>query len=103
MTTILTSVVAGVLVLLPDNLPGGVGRISRLGAWNLLAGTAVPWPIVPMTLYLWAYWRFISGGWGAPIGAATRRAQPLPPSSCSGMYSMRHLHWRCSLPSSLLF
>src|SRR5687768_17823872 len=74
MTTILAAVGIGVLVLLAGNLPwAGFGRISGLSAWNLRAGTAVPWSILPMALYLWAYWRFIGGRWGAATGAAKRR------------------------------
>jgi membrane protease YdiL (CAAX protease family) len=69
MTTILTAVLTGVAVLLAGNLPW-----AALGAWNLRIGTAVPWAILPMVLYLWAYWRFISGGWSAPADAARRRA-----------------------------
>ena len=69
MTTILTAILTGVAVLLAGNLPW-----AALGAWNLRIGTAVPWAILPMVLYLWAYWRFISGGWSAPEDAARRRA-----------------------------
>ena len=69
MTTILTAILTGVVVLLAGNLPW-----AALGAWNLRIGTAVPWAILPMVLYLWAYWRFISGGWSAPVDAARRRA-----------------------------
>ena len=56
-------------MLLAGNLPW-----AALGARNLAVGTAVPWAILPTTLYLWAYWRFISGAWGAQAGGATRRA-----------------------------
>jgi len=69
MTTILTAIVTGVAVLLAGNLPW-----AALGAWNLRIGTAVPWTILPMGLYLWAYWRFISGGWSALVDAAWYRA-----------------------------
>src|SRR5687768_6067029 len=58
MTTVLGAIVTGVFVLLAGNLPWAV-----LGGWNLRIGTAVPWAMLPMALYLWAYWRFISGGW----------------------------------------
>jgi len=68
MGTILTAVGIGVLVLLAGNMPFNVLR-----AWNLQAGTAVPWAIVPAALYLWAYWRFIGGRWGAAASAASRR------------------------------
>jgi hypothetical protein len=69
MTTIVAAILTGVLVLLAGNLPW-----AGLGAWNLRIGTAVPWAILPMVLYLWVYWRFISGGWGAPVDAEWRRA-----------------------------
>lgn len=68
--TILSAVATGVVVLVAGNL------IAGLGAWNLGQGTVVPWAILPTAVYLWAYWQFISGAWGADIGvsAATRRA-----------------------------
>jgi membrane protease YdiL (CAAX protease family) len=68
-TTVLTAILTGVAVLLAGNLPW-----AGLGAWNLRFGTAVPWAIPPMALYLWAYWRFISGRWSAPVDAARCRA-----------------------------
>jgi membrane protease YdiL (CAAX protease family) len=75
MTTILIAVGTGVVVLLAGNLPwAGFGPVTGLMTRNLAAGTAVPWAILPMTLYLWAYWRFISGAWGASNDAASRRA-----------------------------
>jgi hypothetical protein len=63
---IVTAVLTGVLVLLAGNLPwAGFGRIGGLPAQNFRAGVVVPWAIIPMALYLWAYWRFISGAWAA--------------------------------------
>jgi membrane protease YdiL (CAAX protease family) len=84
MTTILTAVLTGVLVLVAGNLPwAGFGGITGLSALNFRFGTFAPWAMLPMTLYLWAYWRFIGGRWGDPINAASRRsnlrANPLPP------------------------
>ena len=70
MTTILAAAGTGVAVLLAGNLPWGA-----LGAWTLRYGTLVPWAIVPMALYLWAYWRFIGGAWGLPDSSADRRAK----------------------------
>ena len=58
--TILAAIGLGVLVLLAGNLPFNV-----LNAWNQRAGVAVPWAILPAALYLWAYWQFIGGRWGA--------------------------------------
>lgn len=75
MTTILAAVITGVAVLLAGNLPwAGFGPISGLGRLNLQLWTAVPWAILPMAVYLWAYWRFIGGEWGASADGATRRA-----------------------------
>lgn len=78
MTTIVTAMVIGVVVLLAGNLPW-----AGLGALNFRMGTAVPWAILPTALYLWAYWRFISGRWSAPDVAAwcraNLRANRLPP------------------------
>jgi membrane protease YdiL (CAAX protease family) len=75
MTTILIAVATGVVVLLAGNLPwAGFGPVAGLMTRNLALGTTVPWAMLPMTLYLWAYWRFISGAWGASNDAASRRA-----------------------------
>ena len=74
MTTIFAATGVAVFVLLAGNVAwAGFGPISGLGGWNLRVGTTVPWAIVPMTLYLWAYWRFIGGRWGASSDAAQRR------------------------------
>ena len=73
MATILAAAGAAVLVLLAGNLPwAGFGPITGLMGWNLRAGTSVPWAILPATIYLWAYWQFISGAWGTE-GSAERR------------------------------
>ncbi|HSC16111.1 MAG TPA: CPBP family intramembrane glutamic endopeptidase, partial [Gammaproteobacteria bacterium] len=68
MGTVLAAIGLGVLVLLAGNMP-----FNALRAWNLQVGTAVPWVVLPTALYLWAYWRFIGGRWGAGASAATRR------------------------------
>jgi membrane protease YdiL (CAAX protease family) len=68
MGTILAAIGIGVLVLLAGNMPFNVLR-----AWNLQAGTAFPWAILPTALCLWAYWRFIGGRSGAAASAAARR------------------------------
>ena len=68
MGTVLAAIGLGVLVLLAGNMP-----FNALRAWNLQVGTAFPWVILPTALYLWAYWRFIGGRWGAVASAATRR------------------------------
>ena len=69
MTTIVAAAGAAVAVLLAGNLPW-----AGLGTANLRIGTAVPWAIVPMALYLFAYWRFIRGDWGSPASGPNRRA-----------------------------
>ena len=68
MRVILAAVGIGVLVLLAGNMP-----FNLLRAWNHQLGIAVPWAIVPTALYLWAYWRFIGGRWGAADSAAVRQ------------------------------
>lgn len=83
-TPIPTAVVTGVAVLLAGSLPWGLlARMSGLGARELPPGGLVPWAVVPMAMYLWAYWRYIGGTWGASSDAADRRARlranPLPP------------------------
>lgn len=96
MMTIVTAVVTGVLVLLGGNLPwAGFGPISGLGALNLRVGTAVPWAIPPMTLYLWGYWQFIGGAWGNPGGAAERRVNLRANRLRAGM-------WRASLAAGVV-
>jgi membrane protease YdiL (CAAX protease family) len=67
-TTILRAIGVGVMVLLAGSLP-----LGALRAWNFQNGIAVPWSIVPMALYLWAYWQFLGGEWGEPAAAARRR------------------------------
>ena len=66
---ILTAVGLGIAVLLAGSLPW----TALLAASNLRIGTAVPWAILPMSAYLWAYWKYIGGAWGAQDTAATRR------------------------------
>lgn len=56
-------------MLFAGNLPWGF----LLAPANLRFAVAVPWAVVPMAVYLWAYWRFIRGDWGSPDTAATRR------------------------------
>ena len=78
MTTILTAIVTGVVVLLAGSVPWG-----GLSALNRRIGTTVPWVILPMAVYLALYWGFLSGRWGDPERAAARpanlRANRLPP------------------------
>jgi membrane protease YdiL (CAAX protease family) len=69
MTTILRAIGIGVLVLLAGSVPLAVARAA-----NLQVGIAVPWAILPMALYLWAYWQFLGGRWADRATAAKRRA-----------------------------
>ena len=66
---IIAAVVFGVVVLLAGSLPWGI----VLAPLNLWIGVTVPWAAMPMAAYLWIYWKFIRGDWGAPESAATRR------------------------------
>lgn len=59
----------GVAVLLAGSVPWGV----VLAPLNLRVGVTVPWAIMPMATYLWAYWSVIRGRWGLPENANTRR------------------------------
>jgi membrane protease YdiL (CAAX protease family) len=72
LTTIAVAVVTGVGVLLAGSLPWGVfARIAGLGSSDPTAGSAVPWVILPMALYLGGYWWVIRG--------PRLRANRLPP------------------------
>jgi membrane protease YdiL (CAAX protease family) len=90
MSTILAAVGIGVLVLLAGNMPFNVLRV-----WNLGTGVAVPWAVLPAALYLWAYWRFIGGRWGAPDSAPKRR-ESLRANPLSGRM------WTASLAAGLV-
>jgi membrane protease YdiL (CAAX protease family) len=90
MTTIPWAIFTGVAVLLAGNLPW-----AALGTWNLRIGTVVPWAILPMGLYLWLYWRFISGEWSAPADAAQYRANLRANQLSIGM-------WTASLAAGVL-
>ena len=95
MTTILAAAGSAVLVLLAGSLPwAGFGRLTGLGGWNLRVGTAVPWAILPMAVYLWAYFSFIGGRWGA--SGANERRQNLLANRLAGSV------WRAALPAGLL-
>jgi membrane protease YdiL (CAAX protease family) len=76
--TIITAAGVAVVVLLAGSLPWGL----LIGA-NLRAGVSVPWAVVPMAVYLIAYWTFLAGRWGHAVSAARRRrllhASGLPP------------------------
>ena len=90
MNTILAAIGLGVLVLLAGNMPFNVLR-----ALNLEVGTAVPWAIAPTALYLWAYWRFIGGRWGA-VGSAASRCENLRANTLSPRV------WAASLAAGMI-
>jgi membrane protease YdiL (CAAX protease family) len=68
--TVLTAAGAAVLVLLTGSLPWGA-----LITLNLRQGVTLPWAVVPMAIYLGAYWMVVSGRWaGSSANRASRRA-----------------------------
>jgi membrane protease YdiL (CAAX protease family) len=74
MTTVLLAVLTGIAVLLAGNVPwAGFGAIPGFARLNLTWGVALPWAILPTTLYLWAYWRVIGGVWPASSTSDSRR------------------------------
>jgi membrane protease YdiL (CAAX protease family) len=78
MTTITLALMTGTVVLLAGGLPWG----GFLAPANLRIGVVVPWAILPMSIYLLCYWKFIGGRWGSKSSAGMRRANlranPLP-------------------------
>ena len=76
---ILTPVLLGVGVLLAGSLPWGM----LLAPANLRFGTSIPWAVVPMSLYLWVYWRYLGGNWG-PRDTAVMRRESLRANALSG-------------------
>jgi membrane protease YdiL (CAAX protease family) len=67
MLTIPAAAGTAVLVLLAGSLPWG-----PLFARNLLVGVTVPWAVLPMAIYLSAYWMVVSGRWSGAGGAERR-------------------------------
>jgi membrane protease YdiL (CAAX protease family) len=66
--TILLAIVTGVAVLVTGNW------IALLVNLQLSGGATVPWSIVPVAIYLWAWWQFLSGRWAAADGGPARGA-----------------------------
>lgn len=89
MTTVLMASGAAILVLLTGSVPWAV-----LGNWNQRVGLLVPWSIVPMTIYLGAYFGFIDGRWMA-AGSERRRAN-------LRAYRLPGSVWLAALPAGLL-
>lgn len=69
MSTVAQAVGLGMLVMLAGSVPRNV-----LFAANLRVGTAVPWAVPVMGLYLWALWRYLDGRGGDASTRAVRRA-----------------------------
>jgi len=94
--TIPIAVVTGVAVMLAGSLPWLLlGPANGLGSTTLPAGAAVPWAVLPMGLYLWAYWRFIGGAWGDEDSRKDRRTNLRANTVPSGL-------WLPSLGAGLL-
>lgn len=68
MSAVAQAVGLGMLVMLAGSVPRNV-----LFAANLRVGTAVPWAVPVMALYLWALWRYLDGRGGDPSTRAFRR------------------------------
>jgi membrane protease YdiL (CAAX protease family) len=84
MTTILSAIVSGVGVLLAGNLPWA----AVLAPLNLHIAPALPWTVVPMAIYLWAYWRYIGGRVGSPSSMESRRQRLRARSLSSAVWSL---------------
>ena len=79
---IMRAVVAGLAVSAAGSIPWtGVAGHALLAGWNLRVFPSVPWAILPMTLYLWLFWRYLNGaGWPeatAELRRTNLRANPL--------------------------
>lgn len=88
-TTVLAASGITILVLLTGSVPWAV-----LGNLNQRIGVLAPWALIPMALYLWAYFGLIGGRWmtkGADIRRTNLRANHLP----GGI-------WLAALPAGLL-
>ena len=66
--TILLAIVTGVAVLVTGNW------VALLIGMQMRGGSALPWSILPIALYLWAWWQFLSGNWAAADGGEARRS-----------------------------
>jgi membrane protease YdiL (CAAX protease family) len=66
---VISAVAVGMGVLLAGNLPWAV----LFAPLNLRFATSAPWAVVPMSAYLWIYWKYVTGGLGSPRTAVWRR------------------------------
>jgi membrane protease YdiL (CAAX protease family) len=70
---IVRSVVAGFVLGFVGIIPwGGIAGYPALAGWNERVLVIVPWAILPMSVYLWAYFRWL-GGAGWPRATSERR------------------------------
>ena len=68
--SIVRAVIAGIAVTAAGTLPWVL-----FVRWNQRVIVGLPWAILPMTLYLWLYWRYLSGsGWPQTTAEARRRS-----------------------------
>lgn len=77
---VLRSILAGGLAAAAGSLPWAFLVTANTRHWP-----AVPWAVVPAALYLWVYWKYVTG-WGPPASSSASRrlmcrANPLPPDA----------------------
>lgn len=75
--SVIQAVVAGMLVMLAGTIPRNI-----LFEANLHFFSGVPWAVPAVAVYLWGFWRYLSGDGPPPETRASRRtnlrANPLP-------------------------
>ena len=87
---IIRAPIAGLVVAGAGSLPW-----ATLAIWNQRVLIKIPWAILPMALYLWAYWRYLNGsGW--PRSTADARRTSLRANGLTGEL------WGLSLLTGLL-
>lgn len=75
---IVRAVLSGLAVTAAGVLPWAL-----LATWNQRVLLSLPWAVLPMTLYLWLYWRYL-GGSGWPRTTAAARRESLRANGLSG-------------------
>ena len=67
---VVRAVISGVVVSLVGTLPWAL-----LVRWNQRVLLTVPWAVMPMGIYLWLYWKYLSGaGWPRATARCGARA-----------------------------
>jgi membrane protease YdiL (CAAX protease family) len=74
---VVRAVVTALAVLLLGTIPPGI-----LVQANLRVGTAAPWSLALVAVYLWVFWRYVGGTWW-PRGTAQARKAWLRAGSCT--------------------